>query len=786
MASLRASDQRLTRTPALARLLARLSQRLTSQIWLFGLGTLAAMTSAWLAFAFLADYALRVPHGVLLFHAFITLAVPAFCAWRFLLRPLARRPDLAQTAVLFERARPGSDDLFVSAVQLQQQSRPDGAPALVDDVFARAESVSASLEIAGVLDERPARWRAALGSSCVLCLAALALSFPALARTFLQRMFDPSVRWPQRTHLTLNIPLPAEKAAVEVRDGVTFVRVARGSDVPVLVRAQGSPPDVVQLQVSSSDPLALSASSDGTYRTVLRALQQNVELKATGGDDDGQLARASIEVLSPPDLAGLAMQIEPPAYTNREPRVEFDRDVEVLAGSKLTIVIRTEPADARAHARILPADTVQELTAMPFPSRDAKAAPLAGRGFELLARESLRLRFQLEDKNGLTNPDPGLFAVRVVADEKPQVSIYAPSRIEFETLVGGWIPLRARASDDFGIAAMAWSSRSGNDAELPVARQFEWHVLTPEEREGDETRSVVAIGGARLEVAALGDATKPVVDGAQFTLDVQASDNRPEGGEHAVSHSAPITVRVVSAEEFLRRTQDRLARVRLSVGELETLALDKGRRARELVASLESDAPETGASSSELAALYSGARRVEGDAQAIARELCSIAETVLYARLDSEADGALTALDDALAKAPRAGTFPLEAWRGFGRGAAASHGQSTLAGQLAGLVDLALTIDVDDAHAAAKLAERAAQSGDIGDVHALLGEHAHLAAQMDQHIQDLLARLAEWDNFQSILSLTKDILNRQKTLRERAKAALGGSHANPEVPNAHH
>ncbi|HUR29424.1 MAG TPA: hypothetical protein VM509_14640, partial [Planctomycetota bacterium] len=246
-----------------------------------------------------------------------------------------------------------------------------------------------------------------------------------------------------------------------------------------------------------------------------------------------------------------------------------------------------------------------------------------------------------------------------------------------------------------------------------------------------------------------------------------------EGGDGSISRSAPISVRVVSAEEFLRRTQDRLARVRLSVGELETLARDKGRRSRELVASLESDAPETGASAGELAALYSGSRRVEGDAQAIARELCSIAETVLYARLDTEADGALAALDDALARAPRSGAFPLEAWREFGRGAQAGR-RATLAGQLAGLVDLALAIDVDDARAATKVAERAAQAADLGDVHALLGEHMRLSAQLDGHVQDLLARLAEWDNFQSILSLTKDILNRQKALRERAKALLGG------------
>ena len=364
--------------------------------------------------------------------------------------------------------------------------------------------------------------------------------------------------------------------------------------------------------------------------------------------------------------------------------------------------------------------------------------------------------------------------MRVLVDERPQVSILAPTRVEVDTLLGGWIALRARASDDFGIGELTWTSRASSDETPPAARKLDWHVLPEAEREVDETRPVIAIAGMRLEIATLGDATHPVVEGSQYTLEVQAGDNRPEGGLAAQSHSPQVQVRVLSAEEFLRRTQDRLARVRLSVGELETLAREKGRRASELVASLESDAPESGAGASELAALYSGARRVEGAAGAIARELCSIAESVLYSRIDSEADGALTALDEALAKAPRSAAFPVEAWQAFGRQSEAGWGHATLAGQLSGLVDLALKIDIDDARPAAKAAERAAQSADIGVVHEALGEHRRLDLELDQHIQALLARLAEWDNFQSILSLTKDILNRQKALRESAKAAVGG------------
>lgn len=781
----RNEDTRLDRTPALERLLARLSAALTRQIWLSGLGSVLLVAVAWLAFAFVADYVLRVPHGVRVFHALVAVALPGFVAWRRLAKPMAARPTRAGTAVILERERPQSRDLFVSAVQLQQAPPREAAPSLVDDVLAKAEAAARDTGIEGVLDPRSPRRLALAGVAVAILAVVAATARPELATTFAARMFDPSVRWPQRTHLTIQIPLGPDKASVSEREGRLWVRVARGTDLPVQVKVDGAAPDEVELRIAVAESLVLVRGSDGSYRTVLRALQQDLDLRARGGDDDGTLAQAHVEVLSPPDLAGLAFVVTPPSYTGAPPRTEFDRDIDVLAGSRVAVVVRTDPANAKAKARLLPADTAMDLAPMSFPRRAAEVASgeaasnepetLDGRGFELVAQESLRLRFELEDANGLTNPDPGLFAVRVVADERPTLTLLAPSRVEVDTLADGWIPLRARAADDFGIASMGYSVQLGGDAGSATQHELSWRVLEAKEREADETRPVIAVASGRLAVSQLTHAGAPLAEGQQFTLEVFALDNRPDSTSvGARGRSNGVRVQVVSAEEFLRRVQDRLARVRLSVGELENLSLEKGRRARELIASLESDAPERGASASELSALHAGARRVAGDTQSLARELCSIAEAVLYARLDADADAVLIALDEALARAPRSGSFPLEAWKAFGDTAETGRGRASLSGQLAGLVDLALDLDVDRARPAAKAAERAATSAEIGALHEALGEYSRLSTELDRGIQDLLSRLAEWDNFQSILSLTKDILNRQKALRERAKAAVGG------------
>jgi hypothetical protein len=92
-----------------------------------------------------------------------------------------------------------------------------------------------------------------------------------------------------------------------------------------------------------------------------------------------------------------------------------------------------------------------------------------------------------------------------------------------------------------------------------------------------------------------------------------------------------------------------------------------------------------------------------------------------------------------------------------------------LADQLVELVALALDLSAGPVAAAAAAIDRATQAIDLAGGHGeLLAAERHQAAA-ELAIEELLGRLGEWDNFQSILSLTRDILNRQKSLRDRTR-----------------
>jgi hypothetical protein len=797
----REPDERapLSATPALERLLARLRARLTRQVWFYGLGTLLGALSLWLTFAFFADWALRVPRGVRVLHLLVLVALPVWIAWRFLVRPLRRRPDRAGLAILIERARPGLHELLVSAVQLQGAPRSGADPELLRDVCERAESEAARMQLSGVLDERPPALRFAVGGTLAFAGVLLLLSQGPLSAIFLERLFGGTTAWPQRTQLFVSVPLATERAQVLASAERILVRAARGTDVPVAVRAEGVVPDEVKLHFDDGGVLLLSPSADGVFRTLLRSCQEDLAFHATGGDDDDGEPRVQVEVLEPPDVAGLAVSIAPPEYTGRPPRTEFDHDVEVLAGSQLSIVMLPRPPEATGQVRVLPADAQLELKPMPFPLRsDAGADPSTGAseamglGFELEARESVRLRFELTDSSGLENPDPGLFAIHVVEDRRPEVEMFAPGRTEVDTVVGGVLALRARATDDFGVRSMSWASRPATEGEQARAfHELQMRPAQPIPGKNEDAAGVSVIAGTRIDVAQLGTEASPAGDGSQYLLEIVAQDNRPsadptpaasaasgatenvtgapDAAGPGVGRSSTVRVHVVSVDEFLRRVQDRLARVRLSVTELEELQRQKASRTRELLESLESDSPALGSSGSELSSVLAGQRRVEGDVDALARELASITEGVLYARLDDKAGAALEQIDAALASAVDR-SFQAQAWRelalSWRQGKLGTQG---LAGQLVGLLDLGLQIGLEDSRPATQALDRAAQAVDVADIHAALVEASGHQARALAHIDELLGRLAEWDNFQSILSLTRDILNRQKALMERTK-----------------
>lgn len=782
----------LRATPHLARLLAGLRGRLDRLLLAHALGAVLLALCGWLAFAFVADWLLAVPRPVRWLHLVVLAALPfAVLAWAFV-RHWRRRLDESGLALLIERKHPELKELLVSAVDLQRGAAPqDCDPELLARVFARADEAAARLALDGVLAPARPRRLAAAGLGAALALLLLARGSPELAGIFLDRLLGGGAAWPQRTQLELSIPVASEEGAggsrlsVQVAPERIDVTVARGNDVPVLVRAVGRVPDTITLHLGENEELELASSGDGQFRTLLRSCQEDLVFHATGGDDRDGLPRVHLRVLDPPDVRGVAVRITPPAYSGLASDVRFDRDVEVLVGSQLEVVALPDPPTARGRVRLLPEDRTLELEPREFPASAAGEASLAGLGFEFEARASLRMRFELVDDSGLENPDPGLFAVEVRADRRPEVELYSPTRGELDVVLGGALRLVARAGDDLGLARLDWQVAPGTAADAwGEALELVQRPL-PVRMSGDAAlEGAAGLGTARVEIDELAGraglaAGTAVAEGEVYLLEARAQDSRPASADGAadpegLGRSGSVRLRVVSPEEFLRRLQDRLAVLRTQAGNAEVLQREKLARVSELLTALESDSPGTAAGASELAAALTGQRRVEGDLRALERELAGLIEGVLYARLDPDAGGLLESLDARLSEVASK-EFDPAPWRELCAAAAAQRSAvGGLAVQLAAMLELALAACEDEARAASAALEQAAGREDLEQVHAALSAGADAQRRTLLRIDELIARLSEWDNFQSVLNLARDILQRQKSLRDRTQESLDG------------
>jgi len=765
----------LPRMPRLERLLEAVRRRATALVLARALGALLAASCAALGFAWVADRVLGAPRPLRLALTCALALGLLLLAWKLAGAWLLRRPRRPELAALVERAHPQLRELLVSAVDFERASAPPDELALRARVCAQADESAGRLAAASVLPTRTRALEALAGLALAALVLLLARAHPLQAEIFAERLLGGTRAWPQATALAFELELPEGAPPLVERAGVIELRLARGSDLGVAVRATGSVPDEVDLHFASGEVQPLARAAAGLFRASLRGLQQPLEFWAVGGDERDGDPRVRIEVLDPPDIERLAIAIQPPAYTGAPARLELDRDVEVLAGSRLSVHVLPRPAHARGHVRVLPADELVELVPMPFPadpaatepanaeaSTSVNAAPeLAGLGFELTAARSLRLRFELSTPDGLANPDPGLWSVNVVEDRPPQVELYAPGRSEVKTTPQGAIALRLVARDDFGLQHVRWNL-GAPQVEAPVASgELALAVRgAPADAPAQSAPLREAVASARLELQGVPGAEL----GAQLELRIEAVDGRSPEPQRAAA--LPIAVRIVAPEELLRLLQDQLGRTRVQASALAELQRTRRQATEDLLAAHKGDAPLAAGDALALQAALTGQRRVESDAQALTRELCAVAETALYARLDEKAGPWLEALDREL-RAQLERSFEPAAWQRFRaetRGASAGF-----AGYLLELVDLALAISEEDARAASAALDRAQ-----GDPSMQAVREALVAARVAQdaalqRLEALLERLAEWDNFQSVVNLTRDILEQQKALRERTR-----------------
>jgi len=397
----------------------------------------------------LADYLVRFQdRGIRVMASMVVLGVLGWTCYRHLylgLRSVRLRDvDLAQRV---QRRFPALGDGLASSVEFLDQPEDDpiaGSVTLRRAVIAKTTAETEPLDFGEVIERGPTV-RAATGALALGLVAAIVVAVdPLSSQIAVARLSNPfdDVAWPQTTHLVLRR---------------WVARVARGQafEVEVVDRyGVKLPPQVrIHYRFEGSDGSTTEESELMHYiGDAMVARRENVtrpfSYRVEGGDDHS-MPWIPVEVVEPPKLEALRVELVPPEYTGWPPETT-DGQIRALVGTKVSAVAKSTKRLAAAalclkDGRRIPGRLDEDGVTFTVPGDPAT---------ELTIEKSGAYWFELTDVEGLTAGSDTGWEIRALPDAPPTVSIEQPIATVFVT-PNGVLPLRIAVKDDLAVHRIA-------------------------------------------------------------------------------------------------------------------------------------------------------------------------------------------------------------------------------------------------------------------------------------------------------------------------------------------
>ena len=516
-----------------------LRRRTRYWIWVESLALLGLAVAALFWGTLLLDWLVEPPQGVrvaLLWGGVLGLAV--LVGIKLVSRLQAKLEDTS-LATLLERRYPAFRDSLSTAIELSSRPGGDVDGTLLETTIQEAAAVVGGVEPDALFRRRSLVMLALAGALAVASVVGLALARPAVADLWMRRMvLAQNEPWPRRTSLE----------AVGFTDGVR--KVARGSDVDVIVTAAaaGEIPEIVDLRFRGAggwrtDRMGMRGGvADGTqaFGHLLKGVSEDLTLEVRGGD--ARLRGLLLKVVDAPSLERVELTATLPAYLGGGVRtLAPSRLVQVPRGSTVEIVCHATKPLAAATLLAIADGREETLATLPTTPAPATARQIAARLERVEGERGLVLR--LTDTDGLENREPIGFVLTAVPDEAPQVAVKMQG-ISTAVTPQARIPLEGAISDDHGLAAAAVriSVANGDETLLPIGRIATGAMVVELPADAPEV--------VRLEPLAL-------APGRTLGLVVSATDGCALDQLPNTSSSDTWTLQVVTSEALLAMLEAR-------------------------------------------------------------------------------------------------------------------------------------------------------------------------------------------------------------------------------------
>ena len=402
-------------------------------------------------------------------------------------------------AALVERAFPELRNHLINALQLGRGDQQGASPRLIAAIIHDAATATGKLDLERGIDRRPLTLSlyGALGVGALLLLYALVLT-PRFTNG-LARVLAPWATIPPYTATRI------DPSSIKPGDA----RVPEGSNLRFEVAAEGRIPAVARLVRHDAagrsveiDMRPKSGAAAGVYAVMVPQVGDSFDYEILAGDARSE--RRHVEVVKRPRLAGMALIIEPPAYTAAAPRrmPSSDGEIAALPGSRVVVEIKaTKPLSAATMTT-----ESGELVAL---GQAGEAATWTGsfilttRGAKGLADATVRslnaparYHVRLVDRDGYENADPLWHSIDPLKDQPPTVALTVPGR-DVQTEPKASLPIEVESGDDHGLAAVRIVYRINDQAEIRELVRFEHAETPPALRAADRYEWKLSSGGLK-------------------------------------------------------------------------------------------------------------------------------------------------------------------------------------------------------------------------------------------------------------------------------------------------
>lgn len=502
---------------------------------------------------------------------------------RELVRPLGANLSDAWLARKVEHCYPQLRGALASSIEFLagRYSASLGSPELQrKSVLAAVPDIHA-IDPARVIDTRPARRRAVVAAMLLgICLVWTVLNPPRVWSS-LRRLCLPlaDIALPRDVDLRLIDPHDDRELTSADFEGRQF---PRGMEWELkVVNLNGSlPEDLRWLQRDASgnvvtESIPRSADDAGGEWGVLRLeMREPFAFRPVGGDDDTH-PWYEVDVVPPPALQELKLELHLPDYTAEEPRtipagVNF---VQAVVGSALHI--RGKSESPLSSVRLTTGrNVVRRLGVDEDGHNFSGELPIEEPGARFLS-------LVLVDQAGVANAAAARLEILGVEDRPPAVKFKSPASDLYLT-PDAELPLAIEAKDDFGLTKVELSFLGG-DADPAGPKRIQTLLAEPADPPARTFHHESAVVFSKLGYAA-GDKALMRLAGQDFLTE----DDQHRGiDEREVTFITPgekqreLAGRLDETLERLQREQRAQARLRESIAE-ETQSPDNGQNGERL------------------------------------------------------------------------------------------------------------------------------------------------------------------------------------------------------------